>query len=141
MKQKRETLYPLLVKFINKNNLKPKMIDEDGYIRTRKSRLLHRQIAYHEIYLENKDLFPLPFSQYVIHHIDGNKRNNNIHNLDILTPEEHNKVHGYYETEETNIEKEKEKWIKIIKFSIIFTAILMSWLFFVLSLERATLSP
>lgn len=28
-----------------------------------------------------------------IHHIDGNKKNNNAENLKILTPKEHSKIH------------------------------------------------
>lgn len=71
-------------------------VDENGYERgsINHSDLLHRQIAYNEIYLQNKDMYPLPFSKYVVHHIDGDKRNNNISNLIIVTQEEHEKLHG-----------------------------------------------
>jgi hypothetical protein len=30
----------------------------------------------------------------IVHHIDGDKRNNNIENLFLTTPAEHNKLHG-----------------------------------------------
>lgn len=71
-------------------------VDENGYEHgsINHSDLVHRQIAYNEIYLLNKDAYPLPFSKYVVHHIDGDKRNNNISNLMIVTPEEHEKLHG-----------------------------------------------
>lgn len=70
-------------------------IDNNGYERgiVKHSNLVHRQIAYKEIYLKHRDDYPLPFSQYVIHHIDGNKQNNDPSNLKILTKEEHEAHH------------------------------------------------
>ena len=77
-------------------------IDDKGYERGKveHSNLVHRQKAYNNIYLKNRDDYPLPFSKYQVHHIDFNKRNNNINNLQIVTPEEHEKLHGII-----NIEK------------------------------------
>lgn len=66
--------------------------DEKGY--KRHSNLVHRQKVYEQIYKKNRHKYPLPFSEYVVHHKDGNKENNNIENLEILTPEEHDAVHG-----------------------------------------------
>ncbi len=67
-------------------------IDDNGY--KRHSNLVHREIAYTHIYIPNRDMYPLPFREYVIHHIDGDKRNNEIHNLMIIKQEEHEKLHG-----------------------------------------------
>jgi len=71
--------------------------DENGYKRGKlnHSDLIHRQIAYKEIYLKDRESYPLRFSEYVIHHKDGNKKNNKISNLQILTPEEHESIHGF----------------------------------------------
>lgn len=71
-------------------------IDENGYERGKleHSDLIHRQVAYREIYLKNRKNYPLPFSEYQIHHKDGNKRNNDVSNLQIVTEEEHRKIHG-----------------------------------------------
>jgi len=47
--------------------------DKNGYPigKVEHSDLIHRQIAYSEIYLKNRHKYPLPFSKYVVHHIDG----------------------------------------------------------------------
>ncbi len=69
-------------------------IDKDGYVRQVKhSTLIHRQIAYHEIYLKNRDKYPLRFSEYVVHHKDRNKLNNHVSNLEILKSENHAQKH------------------------------------------------
>jgi len=71
-------------------------MDDNGYEREviEHSNLTHRRKAYKYIYLKNRDQYPLPFSKYVVHHIDGNKKNNKIDNLQILTQEEHEELHG-----------------------------------------------
>ncbi len=66
--------------------------DNNGY--ERHSNLVHRQKAYEQIYKKNRHKYTRPFSEYVIHHKDGNKRNNNIENLEILLPEEHERIHN-----------------------------------------------
>lgn len=45
------------------------------------------------IYLKNRRMYTLPFSEYEIHHKDFNKNNNNINNLILLTPAEHDSIH------------------------------------------------
>ena len=70
-------------------------VDGNGY--KRHSNLVHREKAYEQIYKKNRDKYPLPFSEYVVHHKDGDKQNNDIQNLEILTPAEHEKVHGISE--------------------------------------------
>lgn len=68
--------------------------DERGYPRKAKhSNLLHRKIAYKHIYLPNRDKYPLPFSSYIVHHIDGDKENYDVNNLAIMTQAEHEEVH------------------------------------------------
>lgn len=88
------------------------MIDKNGYHRGKvnHSDLVHRQIAYEHIYKKHREKFPLPFSKYVVHHKDGKKTNNDISNLEILTPKEHDGEHGiepkgtsYYEPEKSKI--------------------------------------
>ncbi len=70
----------------------PTYTDKKGY--KRHSNLVHREKAYEQIYKKNRDRYPLPFSEYVVHHKDGNKQNNEIDNLDILTPDEHEGFHN-----------------------------------------------
>ncbi len=70
-------------------------IDEYVYIRDGKTkRLVHRDIAFKEIYLKNRKKYPLPFSKYIVHHKDGNKFNNSVENLKIVTKQEHSWIHG-----------------------------------------------
>lgn len=74
-----------------KNPVNPK-----GYIegKPEHSDLISRQIAYLEIYKRNREKYPLQFRYYVVHHIDGEKKNNSIKNLCLLTKEEHNFIHS-----------------------------------------------
>ena len=67
--------------------------DEKGYLRYNSNdKLVHRNRAYKEIY--QKGNYNLKFSDYQVHHIDGNKINNDIDNLQIVTREEHEAIHG-----------------------------------------------
>jgi hypothetical protein len=67
--------------------------DSNGYLRFRESDdLVHREVAYKYIYKKNYYLYP--FRSYIVHHKDRNKRNNRVDNLEILTHEEHNKIHS-----------------------------------------------
>lgn len=80
--------------------------DNHGYIRETKehSNAWHRKVAYYKIYLKNREKYPLPFGEYEIHHIDGNKTNNEISNLAVLTPEEHVDAHIEIEKERRETE-------------------------------------
>lgn len=86
-----------------------KYIDGRGYKRTGKypshSNLEHREIAYRYIYKNHRHKYPGRFSEYVVHHKDGDKRNNDISNLQLLTEGDHQRYHdgvppqliqGYY---------------------------------------------
>jgi|SRR3989344_6195351 len=69
-------------------------IDKNGYERYKNSDMLvHRKIAYDFIFVKNRDKYFLGYAEYVVHHKNENKRNNNIDNLEILTQEEHKKLH------------------------------------------------
>ena len=71
-----------------------KYLDKNGYLRfCDGDGLVHRVVAYHKIYLPYKDNFPLPFSNYVVHHIDENKLNNHPSNLEIILDFEHKQRH------------------------------------------------
>lgn len=74
---------------------KNKYKDNNGYSRGKinHSDLIHRQIAYNFIYLKYPQFFPMPFSKYEVHHKDGDKDNNDISNLQIVTKEEHRYIH------------------------------------------------
>jgi hypothetical protein len=72
-----------------------KYIDENGYYRfTNNNKLEHRDIAYLYIYRKNRHKYPLRFSVYQVHHINENKLDNNVNNLQIVTESEHEKIHG-----------------------------------------------
>lgn len=81
--------------FLNKSKFQDKSYDKRGYEikKPKHSNLAHRQIAYEKIYLKNRKKYPLPFSKYIVHHKDGDKKNNKIENLEILVPKEHENKH------------------------------------------------
>jgi hypothetical protein len=69
-------------------------VDENGYLRFKGTdRLVHRDVAYRQIYLPKKRRYKLPFSKYQVHHRDGNKLNNDVSNLQILTKKRHKIKH------------------------------------------------
>lgn len=82
---------------------------ERGRPRSQHSNLMHRQLAYEEIYLPNRDKYPLPFSSYIIHHKDCRKRNNSIKNLQIMTEEEHEELHRKYTKKELREQAKEER--------------------------------
>jgi len=68
-------------------------IDENGYFRFNDSdELVHRWVAYKKIY--KKGNYSMPFSSYIVHHKDGNKLNNAVSNLQIVTQDEHEEIHN-----------------------------------------------
>jgi len=80
-------------------------IDKNGYKRGNlHTDLIHRQVAYKYIYSKNRFKYPLPFSEYQVHHIDGNKKNNNYSNLLLLTKVQHEKIHGLKDITHEDIE-------------------------------------
>jgi len=77
---------------INDINQKGKRIlDHRGYYRNGYGRLVHRDVAYR--YLYSYPEYPLRFGEYDIHHKDRNKLNNDPDNLQIVTREEHVRIH------------------------------------------------
>ena len=101
-------------------------IDKDGYRRNsiEHSNLIHRNIAYHQIYLRNRDKYPLPFSKYQVHHKDKNKLNNEVSNLQLVTKEEHEEIHGL---------KTRTQDYKDIIFGCIIVVLIFIFLWFFLS--------
>ena len=97
-------------------------IDAKGYKRYKKDdRLIHRDIAFKEVYRKNKHSFPRRFSEYDVHHIDGNKFNNNPSNLSIKPRDTHSLAHEIKRREEKlkNLKpgtSEYEKEISSIEF-------------------------
>lgn len=106
-------LYKKRKDFINsvkiREYVKVKYKDTSGYIREREhSDLVHRNIAYEQIYRKNRDKYPLPFRKYVVHHKDGNKENYDVNNLEVLLPYEHEKIHGI-----KNVEKNPSNQLRL----------------------------
>ena len=68
--------------------------DEYGYLRwNHNKKLVHRDVAYKYVYLENMEEYPMPMGKYQVHHKDGNKKNNAPENLALFTGEEHMTEH------------------------------------------------
>jgi len=68
-------------------------VDPRGYLRDGFGRLVHRRVAFK--YLYNIRTHPNRFGTYDVHHIDRNKLNNAVNNLQILTREQHIAIHGH----------------------------------------------
>jgi len=73
----------------------------------RKSLYSNKEVNYHVWVWENYYKKRVP-KGYVIHHKDGNPKNNDISNLECMTTEEHKRYHGSNITEEKRSELRKK---------------------------------
>lgn len=89
----REHERPSVVDFVKLKN-EPQYLDEHGYYRWTKTKtLVHRTRMEWELgrklsYYGHED----PRNE-IVHHIDGNKWNNNIKNLRVMTQDKHHELH------------------------------------------------
>ena len=97
--------------------------DKRGYLRYKKklkgqSNLVHRNVAYKEIYLPNKHRYKYSFTKYVVDHRDMNKKNHKASNLRIMLPDEHTDSH-------TAFNYTPEDWKYGLKMWLIVTGIIL----------------
>lgn len=76
-----EQYFDLLIELYEKDN------ENKSYKR------INGEIEHRKIYENYYDIL-IP-DGYVIHHIDGNKRNNDIHNLKLMERDCHNRLHAF----------------------------------------------
>src|SRR3989338_4961893 len=98
---------------------------EDGYYYFKDTRKpVHRELAYKYIYPKDRKRYNKRFSDYMVHHIDWDKTNNELSNLQIVTPQKHADIHGwkieyrgktYYPESKTVTKKIEEKYKPIKK--------------------------
>jgi hypothetical protein len=89
--------------------------DHKGYLRWKDSnRLVHRTIAYKQIYLKNEEKYPLDFKDYQIHHKDQDKTNNRVENLELKERKAHEEEHKFIRREKLHL-----IYIKVLVFGMI----------------------
>lgn len=85
---------------------------QGGYYQRGRCKTGHRFLHRHVWELHNG---PVP-SGYVIHHIDGNTRNNDIANLELTTPQEHASHHSTERLERMSPEERKANFDRLVEF-------------------------
>lgn len=100
--------------------------DENGYLRDKEDGgLVHRKVAFKK-FQENPEDYDMPFSKYEIHHVDGDKLNNTPDNLEIVTKEEHRRIHNIVDN--SNISYSNTSSFGRIFFGILFAVmIILFW--------------
>jgi hypothetical protein len=94
------------------------VLERDGV-----SSLVHRQVAYQFIYLRDRKSYPMPFSEYVVHHKDEKKLNYQPNNLEVLTEEEHKERHAIVDS--WFVIGEKSSFLEGVLFAIGYVAFLV----------------
>lgn len=85
-----ETRKKKLLPYIIYDNKKWTISKTTGYYRLTNSRKVH--VSLHR-YMYEKENNSTILENYDVHHIDGDKTNNTIHNLQLLLKSEHTKLH------------------------------------------------
>lgn len=94
----------------------PELIDAHGYCRDTKTReKIHRDIMKPILLDALEELFPK--ENWIVHHRDGDKQNNDLFNLEVMTQPKHGKLHnigtqrgkfrGTYYT------RKRDPWLKV----------------------------
>lgn len=104
-------------------------IDRKGFWRLREGDgLLGRKIAYNEIYMTDREKYPLEFKSYVVYHRDRNRANDDPNNLSLIPSKAHRKISSRKRTIDSQTKLEPAlKALSILLF--IFLIVSPLWLF------------
>lgn len=99
------------IETLNKNvgiNRDNSYMDDKGYLRwNSNNKLCHRDVAFK--YLYKGKGFVEPFRNYIVHHVDENKLNDDPSNLKIMKEEKHEEIHGRV------VNEDGTKWIRLCR--------------------------